>query len=202
MPSRTEKQRRKQAVKDSRWSAEDHAKLASDFEQKVVLGPEYYDLYSEEELPTRNQIQPSINQKAEKQRTNINKKMLGDAGEHYAITKFAFSGIPGAKMPENWPEYDFVLEDGTRLLKVAVKTRSETFKFSRSSWFIVNANSKIDWSVFIINFRSGEIRSWIIPQDRCLEHATPKDKSIRHISWHQLELPELAQYRENWKLNR
>jgi hypothetical protein len=127
--------------------------------------------------------------------------MLGDAGEHYAIAKFGFLGIPGAKMPDNWPGYDFVLEIETGLLRVSVKTRSETSKFSRSSWFSVDATSKIDWSVFIINFKSGDIRAWVIPHDKCLEHATPKDKSVRHISWRQLESPDLVQYRENWALN-
>jgi hypothetical protein len=201
MPSFTEKQRRKQVIKDGRLSAEEQAQLAAVFEKKVVLKPEYYELAEEDEMPQRIHKRKNNGEEVERQYTRGTTKMLGDAGEHYAIAKFGFLGIPGAKMPDNWPGYDFVLEIETGLLRVSVKTRSETSKFSRSSWFSVDATSKIDWSVFIINFKSGDIRAWVIPHDKCLEHATPKDKSVRHISWRQLESPDLVQYRENWALN-
>ena len=32
----------------------------------------------------------------------VSAKMLGDAGEHYALSQFTLAGFPASKMPENW----------------------------------------------------------------------------------------------------
>jgi hypothetical protein len=202
MPSHEEKCRRKQVIKNRRMSAEELTRWNLEFDHLVILKPEYYDLDEENTLSTNHGEQDSSARQTTKELSRATRKMLGDAGEHYALAKFGFLGIPCAKMPDNWPEYDFVLEVEGVLLKVAVKTRSETRSFSKSSWFGVDADAIIDWLVFIVAFNSGEIRSWVVPQDKCLEYATPKDKSTRHISWQQLENPELLIYRENWSLNR
>jgi len=53
-------------------------------------------------------------------------KMLGDAGEHYAVGRFTFAGKPATKMPDGWYGYDLAVETGTGLVRVSVKTRSES----------------------------------------------------------------------------
>ena len=52
-------------------------------------------------------------------------KLLGDAGEHYALIQFSFAGKYAAKMPDNWEGYDLAVETGG-LVRVSVKTRSES----------------------------------------------------------------------------
>ena len=63
-------------------------------------------------------------------------KMLGDAGEHYALSQFTFAGKPSSKMPDGWPDYDLVVVSGQDLVRVSVKTRSETDSWKAGSWFI------------------------------------------------------------------
>jgi hypothetical protein len=62
-------------------------------------------------------------------------KMLGDAGEHYAVSQFTFSGRPATKMPDGWKSYDLAVETGTGLVRVSVKTRSESQGWRTSKWF-------------------------------------------------------------------
>ena len=52
-------------------------------------------------------------------------KLLGDAGEHYALSQFSFAEKYAAKMPDNWEAYDLAVETGG-LVRVSVKTRSES----------------------------------------------------------------------------
>ena len=40
-----------------------------------------------------------------------NTKLLGNAGEHFALSQFSFAERYAAKMPDNW-EYDLVVETG------------------------------------------------------------------------------------------
>ena len=37
-------------------------------------------------------------------------KLLGDAGEHYALSRLSFAGKHAAKMPDNWEAYDLAVE--------------------------------------------------------------------------------------------
>ncbi len=63
------------------------------------------------------------------------KKILGDAAEHYALSQFSFAGMPAVKMPDNWRAYDLAVETGPGLLRVSVKTRSESVGWKNSKWF-------------------------------------------------------------------
>ena len=56
----------------------------------------------------------------------ISTKLLGDAGENYALSQFSFAGNYAAKMPVNWEGYDLAVETGAGLVRVSVKTRSES----------------------------------------------------------------------------
>ena len=62
-------------------------------------------------------------------------KMIGDAGEHIAMSQFTFAGFPATKMPDCWKAYDLAIESGQGLLRVSVKTRSETPKWKSGDWF-------------------------------------------------------------------
>lgn len=56
----------------------------------------------------------------------ISTKLLGDAGKHYALSRFSLTGIYAAKMPDHWEGYDLAVETGGGLVRVSVKTRIES----------------------------------------------------------------------------
>ena len=39
-------------------------------------------------------------------RAAVTSKMLGDAGEPYALSQFTFAGKPASTMPDGWLGYD------------------------------------------------------------------------------------------------
>ena len=79
----------------------------------------------------------------------ISTKLLGDAGEHYALSQFSFAGNYAAKMPDNWEGYDLAVETGAGLVRVSVKTRSESVGWKSSRWFNWDDRKDCDWFVFI-----------------------------------------------------
>ena len=138
-------------------------------------------------------------------RFEVTGKMLGDAGEHYALSQFTFAGRAGSKMPEGWSAYDLAIESGTRLVRVSVKTRSETVGWKTSSWFIFDDRAICEWLVFIFKPKAGPVRSWVIPFSVAGEHANKptaarKDPHNRDISWAKLNRMPLLGYENNWEL--
>jgi hypothetical protein len=134
-------------------------------------------------------------------------KLLGDAGEHYALSQFSFSGKYAAKMPDNWEAYDLAIETGTGLARVSVKTRSESKGWKTSKWFNFDDRKTCDWFVFIFKPINGTVRSWVIPQKTALRYAnkpgqTRNDAWFRDISWAKLTMPPLSLYEDNWQMNK
>jgi hypothetical protein len=132
-------------------------------------------------------------------------KMLGDAGEHYALSQFTFAGKPATKMPDGWSGYDLAVESGQGLIRVSVKTRSETDSWKAGSWFTFNEKMECDWLAFIFKAKTGIIRSWVIPFAVAREQgnkASPlrKEPHIRDVSWAKLNKAPLARYENNWEL--
>lgn len=132
-------------------------------------------------------------------------KLLGDAGEHFALSQFSFAEKYAAKMPDNWEAYDLVVETGQGLSRVSVKTRSETEGWKAGSWFVFDDRKECDWYVFIFKTSTGDIRSWVIPSDVCIANANTftkkrKDPWVRDVSWAKLNRDPLCQYEDNWKM--
>jgi hypothetical protein len=119
-------------------------------------------------------------------------KLLGDAGEHYALSQFSFAGNYAAKMPDNWEAYDLAVETGKGLLRVSVKTRSQSASWGMSSWFNFDDRKVCDWIVFIFKPTEGLLRAWVIPYR--------KDPWFRDISFSKLKKDPLSRYEENWSL--
>ncbi len=94
---------------------------------------------------------------------SVTPRMLGDAGEHYALSQFTFAGKPASKMPDGWCGYDLAVETGHGLARVSVKTRSESEGWSKGSWFMFDERMECDWLVFIFRPKAGPVRSWVIP---------------------------------------
>lgn len=133
-------------------------------------------------------------------------KLLGDAGEHYALSQFSFSGNYAAKMPDNWEAYDLAVETGTKLVRVSVKTRSESEGWKTSKWFNFDDRKECDWFVFIFKSNNGSVQSWVIPSDVVMSQAnnpgpSRKDAWFRDISWSRLNKPPLSLYEDNWNMN-
>lgn len=132
-------------------------------------------------------------------------KLLGDAGEHYALSQFSFAGKYAAKMPDNWEGYDLAVETGVGLIRVSVKTRSETPGWKASRWFNWDDRKACDWFVFIFKPTIGSLRSWVIPANVVEKHANRpgskrQDPWFRDLSWKKLNQPLLAIYEDNWNL--
>lgn len=131
--------------------------------------------------------------------------MLGDAGEHYALSQFTFAGKPATKMPDTWPGYDLVVETGSDLVKVSVKTRSESAGWKTSKWFMFDDRQTCHWLVLVFRSGAGVTRAWVIPFLIALEHAnvpgpTRKEPHVREISWTKLNKAPLEAYENNWSL--
>jgi hypothetical protein len=136
----------------------------------------------------------------------VTSKMLGDAGEHYALSQFTFAGKPTTKMPDGWAGYDLAVHSNGGLLRVSVKTRSETDSWKAGSWFIFDETIECDWLVFIFKTKAGLVRSWVVPYSLARElgnvaSPTRKDPHMRDVSWAKLNREPLQRYENNWQLN-
>lgn len=135
----------------------------------------------------------------------VSSKVLGDAGEHYVVSQIAFAGMPATKMPDGWEGYDLAVETGVKLVRVSVKTRSESQGWKTSRWFIFDELRIRDWIVFVFKTAAGPVRAWIMPSDVARKHgnvptATRKNPHMRDLSWAKLNREPLKQYEDNWKL--
>lgn len=136
----------------------------------------------------------------------ITTKQLGDAGEYFALSQFSFAGKAATKMPDNWKAYDLVVADSDKLLRVSVKTRSETDKWGNNSFFTFNDQDECDLLVFIFKSKAGVLRSWIIPFDVAEKNAhnpreTCKSPHDRDVRWAKLQ-NQLSAYENNWSLTK
>ena len=135
----------------------------------------------------------------------VTSKMLGDAGEHYALSQFTFAGKPASKMPDGWAGYDLAVESGQGLARVSVKTRSETASWKAGSWFIFDERLECDWLVFIFKTKTGPVRSWVVPFAVARDlgnkvSPTRKDPHQRDVSWAKLNREPLSKYQDNWEM--
>lgn len=135
----------------------------------------------------------------------VTTKMLGDAGEHYALSQFTLAGLPSSKMPDNWEGYDLAVESGSGLLRVSVKTRKETPNWKKGSWFLFDDRKECDWFVFVFVQADASIRAWSVPFQLALENGntpgpTRKDPWHREITWKKLNLEPLSAFESNWLL--
>lgn len=132
-------------------------------------------------------------------------KLLGDAGEHFALSQFSFAGKYAAKMPDNWEAYDLAVETGRGLERVSVKTRSETEGWKVSRWFNFDDRKDCDWIAFVFKPKSGPVRAWVMPYavakaSASVPGADRKDPWSRDLSWSKLTRAALACYENNWSL--
>ena len=137
----------------------------------------------------------------------LNARVLGDAGEHYALSQFAFTGLPGTKMPDNWEGYDLAVETAAGLARVSVKVRSEGDGWKSGSWFSLDDRKQCDWIVFIFKPREGALRSWVMPIGVANENASNPgpdrvDPWMRDISWSKLNKLPLSAFEDNWGMTR
>ena len=136
----------------------------------------------------------------------VSRKMLGDAGEHFALSQLTLAGFPASKMPDNWEGYDLAVESGGVLQKVSVKTRRETANWKKGNWFLFDDRKECDWIIFVFIEKDAGIRSWVIPLGVAFANANKlgpkrKDPWHRDISWKKLTEPPLDAFENNWNLN-
>ena len=136
----------------------------------------------------------------------ISTKLLGDAGKHYALSRFSLTGIYAAKMPDHWEGYDLAVETGGGLVRVSVKTRIESVGWRAGKWFNWDDRKDCGWFVFIFKAANVQLRSWVVPAEVVEEHANkPRTKRIdpwfRDLSWKKLTQSILVAYEDNWSMN-
>ncbi|QOW24500.1 hypothetical protein [Lysobacter sp. H23M47] len=131
-------------------------------------------------------------------------KVTGDAGEWYTLSQFAFAGVAAAKMPDNWKEYDLILDFEGRLSRVSVKTRRRTEKWSSAPWFnFDDRQNNVDIIVFVLKADTS-LESWVVPFELALEHArlpspTARDRWSRDMHLATLQ-SELSCFKDRWDL--
>ena len=135
----------------------------------------------------------------------VTTKMLGDAGEHFALSQFTFAGRPATKMPDGWKGYDLAVETGRGLARISVKTRSETARWKSGAWFTFNEAIECDWLVFVFRGKNRGVRAWVVPFDTARDNAgvpgeNRKDPHIRDVYWSKLNRRPLSLYENNWEL--
>jgi len=135
----------------------------------------------------------------------VTTKMLGDAGEHFALSQFTFAGKPATKMPDGWSGYDLAVETGRGLARISVKTRSESAGWRTSKWFSFDERKDCDWLVLVFQQKAGPLRSWVIPFPVAKQYANNpgpnrKNPHMRDLSWAKLMREPLARYENNWSL--
>ncbi|HRZ83204.1 MAG TPA: hypothetical protein P5069_12150 [Candidatus Hydrogenedentes bacterium] len=135
----------------------------------------------------------------------VTTKMLGDAGEHYALSQFTLHGHPAAKMPDNWEGYDLAVESGSGLQRVSVKTRNKTANWEKAPWFSFDDSKECDWLVFIFIQEDVIICSWVVPFTQAKENASSpgpkrKDPQNRDLSLKKLNESPLKDFKNNWKM--
>lgn len=131
--------------------------------------------------------------------------MLGDAGEHYALSQFTFAGRAASKMPDGWTGYDLAVDLGGALVRVSVKTRTEGPGWKAGSWFGFDERMACDWLVFIFRPSAGAIRAWALPFQLARQHGNQpqpgrKDPHNRYLSFAKLNRDPLTRYENNWSL--
>jgi hypothetical protein len=131
--------------------------------------------------------------------------MLGDAGEHYALSQFTLAGFPASKMPDNWEGYDLAVESGKGLLRVSVKSRKNGPKWGKGNWFVFDDRKPCDWIVFIFVDLDNSIRAWVVPFEVAKSNANKpgpqrKDPWVRDISFKKLNAENLRVYENNWRM--
>lgn len=109
------------------------------------------------------------------------------------------------KVPDGWSGYDLAVETGTGLVRVSVKTRSESQGWKTSRWFNFDDRRDCDWIVFLFQHKAGPIRSWVMPFAVARHHANVpgpnrKDAYFRDVSWAKLNEQPLKGYENNWSL--
>ena len=110
-------------------------------------------------------------------------------------------------MPDNWEGYDLAVESGNGLVRISVKTRSETKAWKKGNWFNFDDRKECDWIVFIFKKKDGDLRSWVIPYLVALKHANKPGRNridpwFRDIMWWKLVEEPLSLYENNWIMNK
>ena len=136
----------------------------------------------------------------------VTTKMLGDAGEHYALSQFTLHGCPAAKMPDNWEGYDLAVESGRGLQRVSVKTRNKTANWNKAPWFSFDDRKECDWFVFVLIQEDVISCSWVVPFNQAKENASNpgpkrKDPWNRDLSLKKLDESPLKEFKNNWQMS-
>lgn len=82
-----------------------------------------------------------------------------------STTRSASSASPAStqRRCRHWEAYELAVETGRGLVRVSVKTRSESAGWKTSRWFVFDDRKACDWVVLIFKPASGVLRSWVIP---------------------------------------
>lgn len=108
------------------------------------------------------------------------------------------NGIPVAKMPDNWPDYDLMADFAGRQLTIQVKT------VGKDNWNWVEFPGNIPFEYLAIVQGYGDVTGWLIPvhkiEQELIRRAGPTAKSQHCWMLRTTLNSELLVYKDRWDL--
>jgi hypothetical protein len=88
-------------------------------------------------------------------------KQFGDACEHHVLARVAFAGHPAIKMPDGWPGYDLLTEDGQRISVKGLRYGNG----QKAAWVNTDPYGDWDWLAAVrLHENTGEIETFLLPR--------------------------------------
>jgi len=92
-------------------------------------------------------------------------KQMGDACEMLIAAELTLAGMPATKMPDNWPDYDLVVQPaGQAIQRISVKSR--TYNPQSNRFVDYDSRCQFDWLAVVLLPGNGQTtrRIFIVPK--------------------------------------
>ncbi|MEO7030488.1 MAG: hypothetical protein ABI147_13925 [Acidobacteriaceae bacterium] len=129
---------------------------------------------------------------------------MGDACEMLIATELTLAGVPAAKMPDNWPDYDIVAQPAN-LPSQRISVKSRTFKRGGDRFVDYDLRCSFDWLAAVLLPGDGQEqrRTFLIPKAHADANAPKRiTKKPWDIYWrHDAFVKTFADYEDNFELS-
>jgi hypothetical protein len=120
--------------------------------------------------------------------------------------EMTLTGLPAARMPDNWPCYDVIAQpkSGGPPQRVSVKAR--TFKKGSADFVVYNVKDDFDWLAIVLlpGGDQKERKIYIVPKPTCdaiARRDRPTSKTADNLYWRLDEVERvLGRYANNFRL--
>ncbi len=134
---------------------------------------------------------------------SFTKKQQGDACEMLVAAELTLAGVPAAKMPDNWPDYDVSAQLAAQPLQ-RISVKSLTFSNGSSQFVDYDSECHFDWlaAVFLPSAVSLRRRIFVVPRSVADTRAPKrKTKNPTDIYWsHRAFVETFPEFEDNFRL--